>query len=86
MLPFLEAVLKTNFKLVHVVRDGRDIALGDNRGMMNDLCKLILTGEEVAKGYCINDVNVRVIDDEFRRTTRNNVSALRKRMSLIIDS
>lgn len=39
-------------KVVHVIRDGRDIALGDNRMMMRSLCKRYFGEEFAAKGYC----------------------------------
>lgn len=75
MLPLFEAVMKQKFKLVHVIRDGRDISLGDNRGMMNALCERIFSTEQVENGYCVNDVNPHNLDEEFENATMNNVSS-----------
>lgn len=74
MLPLFEAVLEQQFKLIHVIRDGRDIALGDNRGMMKVFCERIFNAEQVSSGYCNSKVNRHKLDQKFANTTMNNVS------------
>lgn len=43
-LPLFHHMLGGNFKIIHVVRDGRDVALGDNQAQFNGLCEDILVG------------------------------------------
>jgi len=39
VLPYINFVTSNRFKYVHIVRDGRDIAAGDNQYFFNSICK-----------------------------------------------
>ena len=52
LLPYYKGALDKKMKVIHVIRDGRDIALGDNRMMMRSLCKRYFGEDLAAKGYC----------------------------------
>jgi hypothetical protein len=49
-LPFYQAVFKDNFRFLHVLRDGRDVAYGDNQMQFWMLCAK-LYGED----FCNRD-------------------------------
>ena len=40
-LPYYKAVLGDAFRFIHVVRDGRDVALGDNQMQHHSLCAFV---------------------------------------------
>lgn len=50
-LPYYKAILGDNFRFVHVVRDGRDVAVGDNQMQYNGLCRYV-RGPDGAENSC----------------------------------
>lgn len=71
LLPYFKGALKDNFRIVHVVRDGRDVALGDNRMMMDSLCRRYFPHDLVLEGYCMNRMT-----KNFTFSVMNNVSKI----------
>lgn len=40
LLPYMKAVLGDGFKYIHVIRDGREVATGNNKRFYRDICSL----------------------------------------------
>ena len=55
MLPFFRAVLKNNFKFIHVIRDGREVAIGRNRNFYSTLCRKYYYNLSKSRLQSIND-------------------------------
>ena len=69
VLPWLSVALENAFKFVFVVRDGREVATGDNRRFYHDICRLYHRGEKTQCSSSLSHrlsfwakINMEVID------------------------
>jgi hypothetical protein len=51
-LPFYHLALKDKFRYVHVVRDGRDVSIGDNQMQHRGLCRHVNSVDDIGENLC----------------------------------